>query len=173
MIIPKYFVALVEKELRSYEMLHGKFISAVLPDPVVFQEHFERSYACIGEKDIKIYKIGVIQREAGTPINVFYFPTVKFNLGNNSVNIEYNYNKIIEQINSNPFPTIPSFVITLVKEDAIRKGYECPIIYEAITLENSIVTSCYHVFTRDAFVKWQETNISCPTCRIKCTYFDN
>ena len=172
--VPKYFVALVDGKLRSYETLKDRFLSAILEDPVRFEEDIQRNYTTIQDNTIQIYKIGKIYRSEGNPISVYYFPSLTLPIGNNKINIFYDYEKVMKQVHANPFPKAgpPAFVITLVKEDAVRKNYECPIMYESISIENSIVTSCYHVFTKEAFVKWQETSNKCPTCRNACVSYD-
>lgn len=171
--IPKYFVALVDDKLRSYETSKDKFLSAILQDAVRFEEDIQRNYTTICDDNIQVYKIGKIYRSEGNPIGVYYFPTLRLPIGNNKINICYDYEKIMRKVHANPFPRAgpPAFVIRLVKEDAIRKAYECPIIYEPINIENSIVTSCYHVFNKDAFIKWQESSNKCPTCRNACVSY--
>ena len=61
---------------------------------------------------------------------------------------------------------LPSHVIVILKETAIKSGDTCPISFEPITMGNSIVTSCGHIFTKDAFKTWGRS--TCPTCRKKC-----
>ena len=172
--IPKYFVALVDEKLRSYETVRDKFLSAILEDPVRFEEDIQRSYTTIHDNTIQLYKIGKIHRSGGNPIGVYYFPSLRLPIGNNKISISYDYEKVMTKVHANPFPKPgpPAFVITLVKEDAIRKNYECPITYEPITIDNSIVTSCYHVFTKEGFVKWQESSNQCPTCRCVCVSYN-
>lgn len=170
--LPKYFVALVEKQLRSYEYRNNTIVSAVLQDGILFEEKVSRRYTHIGEKHVQMYKIGHIAL-IGKRIRVFYFPTFRMPIENNIVKVDFEYEKVMEKVKAIPFPIdsfvrIPSFVVLLLKEDAIRKGSLCPIILEPITMENSIVTSCYHVFTKDAFEIWQQISTKCPTCRMKC-----
>lgn len=171
--LPKYFVALVEKELRSYEYKNNTILSTVLQDGILFEEKVSRRYTRIGATHVQMYKIGHIAF-SGRRTRVFYFPTLRMPIENNLVNVEFDYEKVMEKVKAIPFPTtvslahIPSFVINLLKEDAVRKGSLCPIILEPITLENSIVTSCYHVFTKEAFLVWQKVSTKCPTCRVHC-----
>ena len=62
--------------------------------------------------------------------------------------------------------SLPLHVVIILKENAIKNGDTCPISFETITKENSIVTSCGHIFTKDAFKTWGRS--TCPTCRKKC-----
>jgi hypothetical protein len=67
-----------------------------------------------------------------------------------------------------PHP-IPVFVSTLLIEDAIAKKQDCSITMEPITATTATVTSCYHVFDKDAIRQWLGTNKTCPVCKQKCT----
>jgi hypothetical protein len=66
-------------------------------------------------------------------------------------------------------PPIPAFVATLLIEDAIAKKQDCSITMEPISATTATVTSCYHVFNKDAIQQWLERNTSCPVCKQKCT----
>lgn len=65
-------------------------------------------------------------------------------------------------------PTLPGYVTSLLLEDAISKKQDCPITMEPITKETSAVTSCYHVFDRDAIASWLVTHTTCPVCKQTC-----
>jgi len=65
-------------------------------------------------------------------------------------------------------PTIPAFVTSLLVEDAIKKKQDCPITMEPITKELARVTSCYHVFDRDAITTWLIAHTTCPVCKQTC-----
>jgi hypothetical protein len=67
---------------------------------------------------------------------------------------------------SKPLP--PTHVCNLLLEDAINKKDICPILYDTLTRENAIVTSCFHVFSRTGFVNWCKTSNTCPICREQC-----
>ena len=62
--------------------------------------------------------------------------------------------------------TLPLHVVIILKETAMKNGDTCPISFEPITMANSIVTSCGHIFTKEAFKMWGKN--TCPTCRKKC-----
>ena len=64
-----------------------------------------------------------------------------------------------------PKPELPKHVQIILKEEAIRTKKDCPITMNPITLENSSVTLCGHIFTTEALRTWLETNTNCPECR--------
>jgi len=43
----------------------------------------------------------------------------------------------------------------------------CPITFEPLTCDNSIVTPCGHAFTRDGLQSWVRVNNTCPLCRTR------
>lgn len=63
----------------------------------------------------------------------------------------------------------PSYVCELLIADAVNKNETCPIIYEPLTRENAVVTSCFHVFSRAAFLEWKKKSAECPACRAICS----
>jgi hypothetical protein len=65
--------------------------------------------------------------------------------------------------------TIPSYVIELIKQDAVKKQETCPILYDSLTMDNSVVTSCFHTFSKTGITQWLKNNSACPKCRQKCT----
>jgi len=65
--------------------------------------------------------------------------------------------------------TIPSYVIELIKQDAVKKQETCPILYDSLTMDNSVVTSCFHTFSKTGITEWLKNNSACPKCRQKCT----
>jgi len=64
--------------------------------------------------------------------------------------------------------TIPTFVRNLLIEEAIEKKQDCPITMEPITTDSATVTSCYHVFDKDAIAIWLTTHTTCPVCKQEC-----
>jgi len=62
----------------------------------------------------------------------------------------------------------PAYVVDLMVNDAIAKGEVCPILYEPLTKENAVVTSCFHIFCRGGFTEWRKKSSECPKCREKC-----
>jgi len=47
-------------------------------------------------------------------------------------------------------------------------GTDCPITFEPIQEATAAVTSCQHVFKRDAIIQWLKKNTTCPVCREEC-----
>lgn len=67
---------------------------------------------------------------------------------------------------------IPPHIKKIVIQDAVRNNLECPISSEPITLTNSVVTSCGHVFIENEIKIWLSMEISkslCPSCKQKCS----
>jgi hypothetical protein len=62
----------------------------------------------------------------------------------------------------------PQYVVNLMVSDAIVKGETCPILYDPLTKENTVVTSCFHLFSREAFADWRKKSKECPKCREEC-----
>jgi len=62
--------------------------------------------------------------------------------------------------------SIPSFVVNIMKQDAIRNKAECPISMETITEATNIsLTSCYHIFETGSLKNWLERSNACPVCK--------
>ena len=47
-------------------------------------------------------------------------------------------------------------------------GTDCPISFEPIVEVSAAVTTCQHVFKRDAIERWLIANTTCPVCREDC-----
>jgi len=47
-------------------------------------------------------------------------------------------------------------------------GTDCPISFEPIVEISAAVTTCQHVFKRDAIERWLLANTTCPVCREEC-----
>ena len=69
---------------------------------------------------------------------------------------------------------VPCPVQQILKPHTIRAiikaavGTDCPITFEPIQEATSAVTSCQHVFKREAIVEWLKKNTTCPVCREEC-----
>jgi SUMO ligase MMS21 Smc5/6 complex component len=59
-------------------------------------------------------------------------------------------------------------IINTIKKLYIDKNETCPITYESLTIETISITSCYHVFNKDAITNWFKTKNNCPVCRERC-----
>lgn len=63
---------------------------------------------------------------------------------------------------------LPAFVATALVKSAIEKNDICPISMEPIELNNSAVTSCFHIFERNCIQNWLESHSNCPVCKQTC-----
>ena len=66
---------------------------------------------------------------------------------------------------------IPQHAIKLILLGALIEGETCPITTNDITLENGAVTTCFHLFDKDAINQWLNTPASrgeCPVCKDSC-----
>ena len=63
---------------------------------------------------------------------------------------------------------IPIHIQKIVLTDAVTKNDHCPILSEPITMDNGVVTSCGHVFIKEAINTWLSTNTRCPICKTNC-----
>ena len=41
----------------------------------------------------------------------------------------------------------------------------CPVCFEKITIDNSVMTDCKHLFCSRCFFRWLTTKNTCPLCR--------
>ena len=62
--------------------------------------------------------------------------------------------------------TLKPHTIRAIIKDAV--GTDCPITFEPIQEATAAVTSCQHVFKREAIVQWLKKNTTCPVCRDEC-----
>jgi hypothetical protein len=60
---------------------------------------------------------------------------------------------------------IPKHILKVFIEDAISKNSTCPITMEALTLENSSITPCGHLFDKEALCLSLNSCKKCPMCR--------
>lgn len=60
---------------------------------------------------------------------------------------------------------IPQRIAWVIAENASQKGEVCPITLDTITPTSASVTSCFHVFQKDALNTWFLTNSKCPLCK--------
>ena len=62
----------------------------------------------------------------------------------------------------------PKYVEDIIISDFISKGNKCAITLGELNKENAALTSCYHVFDKNAVSEWVIQNKTCPTCRKEC-----
>ena len=60
---------------------------------------------------------------------------------------------------------IPSHIVRGFVESAIQKKEVCPITLDALVMGNVAMTSCGHLFTREALVSCLSSSNVCPNCR--------
>jgi len=60
---------------------------------------------------------------------------------------------------------IPQRIAWIIAENASQKGDTCPITLDTITPMTAAVTSCFHVFQKDALNTWFLTDSKCPLCK--------
>jgi SUMO ligase MMS21 Smc5/6 complex component len=70
--------------------------------------------------------------------------------------------------------TIPQHVIRALLRDAAMYEEECPITAVDIDITNGAVTSCFHLFEKDAIQKWlslPNSKEKCPVCNTPCNSY--
>jgi hypothetical protein len=65
---------------------------------------------------------------------------------------------------------LPSHIADLIITDAVNKEEMCPITFDALTHENTLITSCFHLFVKTALQEWAKTSTACPLCRERMTW---
>lgn len=60
---------------------------------------------------------------------------------------------------------IPSHIVRGFVESAIHKKEVCPITLEAFVMGHVAMTSCGHLFNKEALIRMLESNTACPNCR--------
>lgn len=65
---------------------------------------------------------------------------------------------------------LPNHIANLIVTDAMNKGDTCSITFEPLRIENTAITSCFHLFDHAAIDTWLKTNDTCPLCRHNLTW---
>ena len=65
--------------------------------------------------------------------------------------------------------SIPKHVTDLIIQTTIQKGETCPILHDPLQENGCILTSCFHIFSKEGFTEWSKKSSECPTCRQKCS----
>ena len=65
--------------------------------------------------------------------------------------------------------SIPQHIVRAILRDAVMQEEVCPITSVEIDIGNGAVTSCFHLFEKDAIAKW----LSMPGSRDKCPLCNN
>lgn len=69
---------------------------------------------------------------------------------------------------------IPKHALRLILLGALIEGEECPISGNSIDISNGGVTSCFHLFEKNAIARWlamPNSNKNCPICMQKCELY--
>jgi hypothetical protein len=67
--------------------------------------------------------------------------------------------------------SIPQHIVRALLRDAAMNEEVCPITSEEIDISNGAVTSCFHIFEKNAIMKWLSIPNSydkCPVCNHPC-----
>ena len=65
---------------------------------------------------------------------------------------------------------LPNRIANLIITDAVNKQEMCSITFDALTRENVLITSCFHLFDKTALKEWIKTSKACPLCREQMTW---
>jgi len=87
--------------------------------------------------------------------------------------IVQNTTVLIEEKNY-PITTIPQHVIMALLRDAAMQEETCPITTFDLDIENGAITSCFHLFEKNAIRHWlsmPSSNNKCPICNTPCNVF--
>ena len=63
---------------------------------------------------------------------------------------------------------LPPHVVPMIISEAVTQHRQCSISLDDITADNACVTTCGHVFTKDAISRWMQQHRTCPECRKQC-----
>jgi hypothetical protein len=73
-----------------------------------------------------------------------------------------------------PITTIPQHIVMALLRDAAMQEEICPITSEEIDVTNGAVTSCFHLFEKNAIMQWllmPNSRDKCPVCNAPCNSF--
>jgi hypothetical protein len=69
---------------------------------------------------------------------------------------------------------IPQHAVRALLRDAVLNEEVCPITGEEIDVTNGAITTCFHLFEKDAITKWlsmPNSRDKCPTCNANCNSY--
>lgn len=73
-----------------------------------------------------------------------------------------------------PINTIPQHAIRALLRDAAMQEEVCPITGDEIDITNGAVTTCFHLFDKDAIATWilmPNSRDKCPVCNTQCKVY--
>jgi len=73
-----------------------------------------------------------------------------------------------------PITTIPQHIVMALLRDAAMQEEVCPITTVELDVTNGAVTSCFHLFEKNAIMQWllmPNSRDKCPVCNAQCNSF--
>lgn len=70
--------------------------------------------------------------------------------------------------------SIPQHIVRAILRDAVMQEEVCPITSVELDIENGAVTSCFHLFEKNAIMKWllmPGSRDKCPVCNCPCNSY--
>ena len=70
--------------------------------------------------------------------------------------------------------SIPQHIVRALLRDAAMQEESCPITSEEIDITNGAITSCFHLFEKNAIAKWlslPNSHDKCPVCNCPCNSY--
>lgn len=68
-----------------------------------------------------------------------------------------------------PPPAFPAHLVSPVLAAAVAERKTCPITMEPIRKKTAAITSCGHIFQKEAIQEWMKEHDTCPECRQRCS----
>lgn len=68
-----------------------------------------------------------------------------------------------------PPPPFPAHLVDPVLAAAEAEGKTCSITMEPIRKQTAAITSCGHIFQKEAIREWMKNHDTCPECRVRCS----
>jgi len=168
--ISKYFISYnpIDNLYRAYKNKEGirPLVYTFKREHINVRPYNEEFTTEIAGRWIRVKKIGeVICYNRSSIFSIYSFPSSTY-LKNSPNNILPGdlFTNLRSQIQ------IPVNNVQELKLKAVAENDKCGISLEPLTMENSIVTSCGHVFVREAFERWRQISTKCPICRSVCNY---
>jgi hypothetical protein len=193
---PDYFAVKLNNSddaFRFYKYNGDKTTSCKIPIGHIVFEEVEVARRVLKINDslrVKAYRIGFVHFANNKRYNIYKFENYDDSELKKKANefsiVDFNYRATKQKIlalgawPSMPLPAStqvatqlpslpPAYVCDLLIGDAVTKGEMCPIMCDSLTKDGSVVTSCFHIFGREAFAQWRKKSSECPTCRAKCS----
>jgi hypothetical protein len=168
--LSKYFISYNPTEglYRTYKNKEGirPLIHSFQERSIKVSPYNEEFNIAITGELLKIRKLGELYCYITKKIfDIYNFPSSAFLKKSNNNVLPGNLFVAIR------LPTyLPVNIVEDLKAKAIAENEKCGICLEPLTTENSIVTSCGHLFIRGAFEQWRQISTKCPICRSSCDY---